>query len=240
MALLAACSLPVISPAATLVVEPDIGSGGYWRLDSTSASQRSATQDSNVGNNSGTEVSTATTYLLPDLNGESIDSVQLDIWYRRTEPSATEPTGALFVRTDASTTLTNADFLAPAEYTGDTGAWTAIQLDYIPNDPTDDTGLSLSSSGQANLKSFLDSYYSSNPTGGDYLIANWAMDLNGAAAPGSNDKWDLYATESGSATGTVQPLTIVTVPEPATTVLVLAGLGTVLLGRRRRLARVSA
>lgn len=224
--------------AATYTVTPPEYTGWY-KIDSGNADDRRYTQDSNVGMNSDTPYSAETVYQLPDLSALtgpiSIDAVNLEMEVRDVQVEDTRSTAALFVQIRSNNTVTSADYLAPSDYTGDTGSWTAIQLDYFTSDMSDEDNVSLSVAGQSALQSVLSTYYAGNPTGGDYLIAGFALDLNGATlATEGNDKYNINVRDSQSPNA-IFPLTITATPEPAT--LGLLGLGGIgMLIRRRRTA----
>ncbi len=243
-----AASLVAVLAVGTLAqgavtVTPDVENGGWWKLGTSGAATRSATQDSNVGQNSGTPYSAATTYLLPDLGGLDVDSVDLEMEHRAEHLSDdNEPptaTAALFVKIQAADegggiTLAEGDYLAPMDYTGGIGMWTMIQDDYFTEGIGNETAVSLSAAGASALKTFLQGYYDGTPSGGDYLVANFALDLNDdTLAADGHDKYNINISPGGSG-DSIYSMTIETIPEPAT--MSLLGLGGLVALRRRRRA----
>jgi hypothetical protein len=230
--------------AETIEIFPDTSDTaavyGWWKLHAGAADDRSPTQDSIAGHHKGTTTSAATVYALPDLTGKTtIESADLMIEMRAEKLDDTNDpptaTGAVFVRTSTGAP-TSSDFIAPTDFDGTNtpAGWTLLQLDLFTPGMASGTDVSLSTAGQDALKSFLQGYYTGTPAGGDYLIANFAMDLNSDTLDTGADVQDKYNVNvTNDRDGeTFFPLTINAVPEPAT--MALMGLGGLAFLRRRR------
>lgn len=248
--ILAIAGLAAISPglsAATLAIPVDIAGGDFLLMEPGSTETRSATQDSSAGWNSGTARSTIFAFDLPS-STDSITSVDFTTYYRQmrdTDSSSADLTltdVSLFVKINNGSVPTT-DFIAPADFSSAPSGWTTIQLDFLDGSTagagsnTAPPAYSLSSAGNTALTSFLNDFYTNTGyTSGDQLLVSLALDLNTQTPNGNaNFKFDFYPTSNGnSGTGTATSLSIVSIPEPGSAVLVGAGLGCLLLGRRRR------
>jgi hypothetical protein len=168
---------------------------------------------------------------LPDLGGEDILAADLSIAYlRQVNIGSDQQTISLFVRDalNATSDVTTDDYIAPADDLNPVG-WTLLEADFITGDSAPTTNYTLSTSGQANLLTYLKDNY----VVGNFLLISGALDTNGFT--GNFDRYEFDTVNSrvdGDPPIGPYQLSIEVVPEPTT--MAVLGLGVIGLIKRRR------
>ena len=232
-------SLLALGLASAASAQTIVDASSYSRINSSGAKSRSFNEDAHVGSiNNVTLTSAGFAFELPDLGGNTVSTSQLTTFFDKYGSDGAAFDLSLFVKTASSSTLSSADFIAPAnDFTGSTpSGWTEIELKFLPANSSLSTGdsITMSSSGQTALTSFLNTYYTATPAGGDFLIAGLAAQTNGTPID-DNFEGVVIRGDNDATTPVITNLSITAIPEPSSFALLAGalGLGLVLLRRRR-------
>lgn len=244
-AILSAMAFSTVASAQVIV---DLNT--YHEIDNTNASGTNwrgyevvgGASSGTIGNSSSTFSNgrlSLGTFLLPSLSGPISDADVSFFYNNGASGSFNGATIDLYVHNSFSTNQVLdgneavGDYNIP--YANTSGSPTAANYTLIQKDfvvPTVSTGevVSLSASGQSALTSFLQSNY----TAGEYIVFAAALDINTNTPSGDYGVGMIY---DGIAANASQQLSITVIPEPTTAALLAAGLGILMIGRRRRVTR---
>lgn len=239
IAMLGLCA-PAASHAQTLTSNL---SNGY-NVDNTN-SGTAALQT--IGGTTGGNVTQASggrnqllTFELPDLSGNPFDSADLELYY--TDGGAADRAADLFVYNtlDANGIITSGQastYAMPWDNNPTPSGWTLIQRSFVDGNSLPSAGslVQLNSTGETNLTSFLSSNYSV----GEFLVFGLVMDTTTASGTfGDGFTFATTGSNPNFALETSSTLSVVAVPEPTVSLLLLGAMPLMALFARRQRAKV--